>query len=149
MKRKYIIPVMASLLALGGCDYNEDNFAGLDEMTRPTDVRNDTLRLVDSDYAAIANNSTNKEIALSKDPEGNTYAAALAAVGANKYFTEDAPAAWYLPTFISGKFPYLDDNSKVTVYYNNFENLPEYLKDFNGIKSYSLTSDDYELIWGD
>lgn len=92
MKRKYIIPVMASLLALGGCDYNEDNFAGLDEMTRPTDVRNDTLRLVDSDYAAIANNSTNKEIALSKDPEGNTYAAALAAVGANKYFTEDAPA---------------------------------------------------------
>lgn len=149
MKRKYIIPVMASLLALGGCDYNEDNFAGLDEMTRPTDVRNDTLRLVDSDYASIANNSTNKEIALSKDPEGNTYAAALAAVGANKYFTEDAPAAWYLPSFISGKYPYLDDNSKVTVYYNNYENLPEYLKDFNGIKSYSLTSDDYELIWGD
>lgn len=149
MKRKYIIPVMASLLALGGCDYNEDNFAGLDEMTRPTDVRNDTLRLVDSDYAAIANNSTNKEIALSKDPEGNTYAAALAAVGANKYFTEDAPAAWYLPTFISGKFPYLDDNSKVTVYYNNFENLPEYLKDFNGITAYDLSSDDYKIAWGE
>ena len=149
MKRKYIIPVMASLLALGACDYNEDNFAGLDEMTRPTDVRNDTLRLVDSDYAAIANNSTNKEIALSKDPEGKTYEAALAAVGANKYFTEDAPAAWYLPVFISGKFPYLDDNSKVTVYYNNFENLPEYLKDFNGIKSYSLSSTDYESVWGD
>ena len=149
MKRKYIIPVIASLLALGACDYNEDNFAGLDEMTRPTDVRNDTLRLADSDYAAIASNSTNKEIALSKDPEGKTYEAALTAVGTNKYFTEDAPAAWYLPAFIAGKFPYLDDNSKVTVYYNNFENLPAYLKDFNGITAYDLSNDDYRIAWGE
>lgn len=149
MKRKYIIPVMASLLALGACDYNEDNFEGLDELTRPTHVWNDTIRLADTDYSAIADNSTNKDIALSKDPEGKTFEAALKAVGANKYFTEDAQAAWYLPAYISNKYPYMDNNSKVTVYYNNYGDLPSYLKDFNGITTYELTSDDYKLVWGD
>lgn len=149
MKRKYIIPVMASLLALGACDYNEDNFEGLDELTRPTHVWNDTIRLADTDYSAIADNSTNKDIALSKDPEGKTFEAALKAVGANKYFTEDAQAAWYLPAYISNKYPYMDNNSKVTVYYNNYGDLPSYLKDFNGITAYELTSDDYKLVWGD
>lgn len=140
---------MASLLALGACDYNEDNFEGLDELTRPTHVWNDTIRLADTDYSAIADNSTNKDIALSKDPEGKTFEAALKAVGANKYFTEDAQAAWYLPAYISNKYPYMDNNSKVTVYYNNYGDLPSYLKDFNGITAYELTSDDYKLVWGD
>lgn len=50
MKRKYIIPVMASLLALGACDYNEDNFEGLEEMTRPTNVTKIAYTLTDADY---------------------------------------------------------------------------------------------------
>ena len=150
MKNKfYLYSMFAATLVLGGCDYNEEHFPGFDELAHPTHIWNDTIRLADTDYKTIADNKTNQEIALSKDPEGKTYEAALKAVGANKYFTEDAQAAWYLPAFISGKYPYMDNNSKVTVYYNNFENLPEYLKDFNGIKSYSLTSEDYESVWGD
>ncbi len=150
MKNKfYLYSMFAAALLLGGCDYNEEHFPGFDELARPTHVWNDTIRLADTDYKTIADNKTNQEIALSKDPEGKTYEAALKAVGTNKYFTEDAQAAWYLPAFISGKYPYMDNNSKVTVYYNNFENLPEYLKDFNGIKSYSLTSEDYQSVWGD
>lgn len=149
MKKKYyIIPVITSLLTLGACDYNEDNFAGLEEMTRPTHVWNDTIRLADTDYSAIADNNTNKEIALSKDPEGKTFEEALKAVGNNKYFTEEAQAAWYLPAFIHSKYPYMDNNSKVTVYYNNYESLPGYLKDFNGIKDYELSSNDYKVAWG-
>lgn len=150
MKKEYYLYSLFAIVALSlaSCDYNEDNFPGYDELAHPTDVRNDTIRLVDSDYSAIATNPINKEIALSKDPEGETYTAALEAVEINKYFTEDAPAAWYLPAFIAKKYPYMDDNSKVTVYYNNYENMPEYLKDFNGIKSYSLSSTDYESVWG-
>lgn len=141
--------MMAAALVLGGCDYNEEHFPGFDESAHPTHVWNDTIRLADTDYKTIAENKTNQEIALSKDPEGQTYATALTAVGTNKYFTEDAPAAWYLPAFVASKYPYMDDNSKVTVYYKNYENLPAYLKDFNGISSYDLTSDDYKIAWGE
>lgn len=149
MKNKYYLySILAAALALNSCDYNEDHFPGFDELAHPTHIWNDTIRLADTDYKTIADNSTNKEIALSKDPEGKTYENALKAVGSNKYFTEDAPAVWYLPAFISEKYPYMDNNSKVTIYYNNYENLPSYLKDFNGIKSYSLSSADYELAWG-
>lgn len=141
--------MFAATFVLGSCDYNEEHFPGYDELAHPTHVWNDTIRLADTDYKTIADNSANQEIALSKDPEGNTYVAALSAVGTNKYFTEDAQAAWYLPAFIAGKYPYMDDNSKVTVYYNNYENLPEYLKDFNGITAYDLSSDDYKVAWGE
>lgn len=149
MKNKYYLySMLAAALILGSCDYNEEHFPGFDELAHPTHVWNDTIKLADTDYKTIADNSTNKEIALSKDPEGQTYQKALEAIGSNKYFTEDALAVWYLPAFIADKYPYMDNNSKVTVYYNNYENLPEYLKDFNGIKSYNLSSADYESVWG-
>lgn len=150
MKNKYYLyGLFAAALTLSGCDYNEDHFPGFDELAHPTDVKTDTLRLVDTDYKTIAGLSANTELALSKDPEGKTYLSALEAVGTNKYFTTDAPAVWYLPAFVNSKYPYLDNNSKITVFYNNYESLPEYLKDFNGISDYELTSDDYKLVWGD
>lgn len=139
----------AGLLLLASCDYNEDNFPGYDDLTNATDVQNVTLTLEDAEYKTIAGIAANKELALSKDPEGETYAKALEAVGKNKFFTEDAPAAWYLPAYINDKHPYLSDGSKVTVNYNNFEELPEYLKDFNSVSKYDLTSDDYKAVWGE
>lgn len=110
---------------------------------------NDTITLADADYKTIAGIEANKELALSKDPEGETFKAALEAVAGNKYFTEEAPAVWYLPAYIASKYPYMDDNSKVTVHYKNYENLPEYLKAFNGMKAYDMNSDDYKVVWGD
>ena len=141
--------MFAGLLLLASCDYNEDNFPGYDDLTNATDVQNVTLTLEDAEYKTIAGIAANKELALSKDPEGETYAKALEAVGKNKFFTEDAPAAWYLPAYINDKHPYLSDGSKVTVNYNNFEDLPEYLKDFNSVSKYDLTSDDYKAVWGE
>lgn len=141
--------MFAGLLLLASCDYNEDNFPGYDDLTNATDVQNVTLTLEDAEYKTIAGIAANKELALSKDPEGETYAKALEAVGKNKFFTEDAPAAWYLPAYINDKHPYLSDGSKVTVNYNNFEELPEYLKDFNSVSKYDLTSDDYKAVWGE
>lgn len=150
MKNKYYLyGLFAAALTLTGCDYNEDNFPGFDELAQPKDVWNDTITLADADYKTIAGIEANKELALSKDPEGETFKAALEAVAGNKYFTEEAPALWYLPAYIASKYPYMDDNSKVTVQYKNYENLPEYLKAFNGMKAYELNSDDYKVVWGD
>lgn len=149
MKKKIFFSMCASLLLLASCDYNEDNFPGYDELTNAEEVQNITLTLEDTEYKKIADMDANKELAMSKDPEGETYLSALEAMGKNKFFTDDAPAAWYMPAYISSQYPYLSGGSKVTINYNNFENLPEYLKDFNSVASYELSTDDYKKVWGE
>lgn len=149
MKKNILLSMSAALLILASCDYNEDNFPGYDELAHAKDVQNITLTLADSEYKKIADNATNKELATSKDPTGETYLKELEAVGKNKFFTEDAPAVLYLPAYIDGLYPYLSDGSKVTVNYNNFENLPDYLTDFNNVEAYELSTSDYQMVWGE
>ena len=80
MKNKYYLyGLFAAALTLTGCDYNEDHFPGYDELAQPKDVWNDTITLADADYKTIAGIEANKELALSKDPEGETFKAALEA----------------------------------------------------------------------
>lgn len=144
---KKLIFASTLLLALfTGCDDYEDQFNINYELK---DVKNLTMALEASDYNSIASLAANKELALSKDPEGQTYLDALTAVGKNKYFTEDAPALWYLPAYIDSKYPNLDNGSKVSITYDNFENLPDYLKDFNSISTYDFTAADYKSVWGE
>ena len=151
MKKKYYLYSLFATVAisLASCDYNEDNFPGYDELAHPTDIGNDTLTLAANDYKTIAELEANKAIALKQDPEGETALKALEAVGTNKYFTENAPAALYMPAFISSKYPYFDNGSKVTIYYDNYEKLPAYLNELNSATNYELNSDDYSIVWGD
>ena len=149
MKKNILFSMCAALLLLTGCDYNEDNFPGYDDATHVKDVQNDTIQLAAADYKKIADLETNKELALSKDPEGKTYATALEQLAKNKFFTEDAQAAWYLPAYINSLYPYLSDGSKVLVNYSNAESLPEYIKNLNNTSAYQLTSDDYKTVWGE
>lgn len=149
MKKNILFSMCASLLLFASCDYNEDNFPGFDELTVPTDVQTVELSLADGDYKKVSSLKSNRELALSKDPEGKTFLAALDAVGKNKYFTADAPATWYLPAYIDSVRPYLSDGSKVTVIYKNAENLPEYLADFGSISTYEFSSSDYKKVWGE
>lgn len=150
MRNKHLLYSLlaASLLTTASCDYNEDNFPGYDELAHPTDVRNDTITLTASDYSAIANLKANQDLALAQDPEDSLYAKALKAVGTNKYFTDDAPIATYMPAYLVSLYPYLDNDSKVTVNYSYYEDLPEYLKDFNSVNKYNLSNSDYKMAWG-
>lgn len=55
MKHKHLLYSLfaaASLITVS-CDYNEDNFPGYDELAHPTDIGNDTLTLVSSDYIIL------------------------------------------------------------------------------------------------
>lgn len=151
MKGKYLLYSLfaTTALTLASCDYNEDHFPGYDELATPTVIGNDTLTLAATDYKTIAGLKANTDLATSKDPEGETFLNALKAVGTNGYFTADAPASLYLPAYVQQQFPYYDNGSKVTIYYDEYENLPAYLKDFNGITSYNLDTDDYKAVWGD
>ena len=149
MNKKFIYSMFAVALLLTGCDYNEKHFPGYDEYTTPTDVQNDTITLLDADYKSISELKANQDIALSKDPEGKTYVDALDAVASNHFFTNDAQAVWYLPAYLDDTYPYLSDGSKITVNYNNYEDLPAYLTQLINANSYTLTPSDYRTVWGE
>ena len=149
MNKKFIYSMFAVALLLTSCDYNEKHFPGYDEYTTPTDVQNDTITLLDADYKSISELKANQDIALSKDPEGKTYVDALDAVASNHFFTNDAQAVWYLPAYLDDTYPYLSDGSKITVNYNNYEDLPAYLTQLINANSYTLTPSDYRTVWGE
>ena len=139
------LALLACVASSCGDDYN-DKF---DIEHVITDVKNVTMTLSSSDYAIIASNATNKQLALAKDPEGQTGLAALEAVAKNKYFTAEAPADEYLPAFLAAKYPQADLTSKFTVTYNQYQAPATYLADFSKVSTYTLTSEDYEGVWGD
>lgn len=97
---KKILFISTALLAsLTACeDYNDQFNLG----SQISDVKKGVaIKLAAADYATVANNATNKEIALSKDPENGTYVAALEAIGKNRYFADKTEAEWFLPAFIT------------------------------------------------
>ena len=91
--KKILFISTALLAALTACDDYNDQF-NLDSQI--SDVKKGVaIKLAAADYATIANNATNKEIALSKDPENGTYVAALEAIGKNRYFADKTEAEWF------------------------------------------------------
>lgn len=149
--KKHIVfaSALASLFTLGACDYNEDNFPGFDQYDTILDVRNDTLDMASSDYSALAKLSANKEIALAKDPAGESVLNALTQVGKDQFFTDVITPLEYLPAYLKSKYPYASNQSKVKVNYRVAENLPRYLTPLNAANSYELSADDYKTIWGE
>lgn len=145
MKRKYIIlPMLASLFIFSACnDYNEDNFEGLEETSRPTDVFKRDYTLTDDDYATIASNSTNKAIAKEK---GLT--AELEALKTTKAFTDELKAEDYLPAFIAAKWYAGDDGSAVKVTYNLKPASTATEKAIDAATIYKVSAGDYETVWG-
>lgn len=142
MKKKILAPFIA-LLLVTGCDYNKDNFEGLDEMTKPSDIKSIAYTLTDVDYKAIADNAANKAIA-----EKNNQSAELAKLTANKYFAEPITADVYAPAFIAAKWYTADNRSAVKLTYNRGLPRPGYLGDIEKAENYTVTSADYASVWG-
>lgn len=122
MKRKYIIPVMASLLTLGACDYNEDNFEGLDEMTRPTNVTKIAYTLTDADYEEMGG-----------------------AVKSDKYFSADNQPDDFIPKWLANKYFTVDQGSSANITYRIQIRNDKY----RNISYLSLADDDYNIVHGD
>lgn len=145
MKKTIFIPAVA-LMALTACSDYDDQFNIGNQIT---DQKNNTEIVLESgDYTTIANLSTNKELAQSLDPEGNTYVDALAKLSSNKYFDNMITADQFLPAFIQNKYPHADLGSTFRVTYNEHVGKSEYLADFDNLKAeYTLTQDDYATAW--
>ena len=80
--KKIILMSTVLLAGLSACEDYNDQF-NIDSSL--TDVKTGvTIQLASSDYGTIAGMEANKELALSKDPEGQTYVAALDGFGGHR-----------------------------------------------------------------
>ena len=129
--KKIILMSTVLLAGLSACEDYNDQF-NIDSSL--TDVKTGvTIQLASSDYGTIAGMEENKELALSKDPEGQSYVKALEAIGENKY--------------IDYKYPNADTGSRISVQYNMYRGQSGYLADFKKISDYTLTNNDYRSVW--
>lgn len=132
-----------SSLLLCGCNYNDRNFDGLDEMSQPENVFKLDYTLTEADYATISDNKTNQNIAKEAGKDK-----ALGYVKTDFYLSEDIPAATYLPAFLANKYYTADNGSSVKVTYNYKENKSELLSDYSSIKIYTPSNKAYASIYG-
>lgn len=132
-------------LALSSCDDNSwnDKLPGFEE-PEPSEVENVDYTLTANDYKLVAANSANKALA------GSDKAKALAAVGTQGYFTDEIPAADYIPGLLSDyKFQYftLDNGSSIHVTYRTATSLPAEIKDIAAAQKYTVDEADYKSVW--
>lgn len=144
MKKNLFISLTV-LILLAGCDYNDKYFDGLDEISRPTDVKKIEYTLTDEDYAAVASNETNKALAAERGHEEE-----LAALKTTLTFTSTITSIEYLPAFIAAKWYTADDKSVVKITCNEEggdASLSEAVIKFSKGKLYTLTDADYKQVW--
>lgn len=143
--KKILFISTAVLCSLTACEDYNDQF----NIESPIQDIKDGLAiaLTSGDYSSIASNETNMALALSKDPEDSTYVKALNAIGENGYFANKTEAEWFLPAFITNKYPQADAGSRFVVSYNMYKAPSEYMADFKKISEYTLTNTDYRNVW--
>lgn len=132
------------LVAVTSCEYNDEHFKGLDEMTVPSDLKKVEYSLAEADYAAIAGNSTNKSIAVAID---SATLKELENLKTTRYFSKTLSPTLYLPAFLQTKWPTADDGSSIKVSYSQKDNAPEYLASFPKAVSYTVSAVDYQSVW--
>ena len=152
---KKVLFFLASVLMFASCEnyYIDKNLGGSDY--NPTDVRTIDYTLTDADYKAIVSNKSNIAIA-----EATLVADSMGVVDSTEYnaffqiandlaFNKIAVADVYVPAFLGAKFPQLSKGSLFNITYKTCEGAPAYLSTFAATTKYTLSSDDYDAIWGE
>ena len=152
---KKVLFFLASVLMFASCEnyYIDKNLGGSDY--NPTDVRTIDYTLTDADYKAIVSNKSNIAIA-----EATLVADSLGVVDSTEYnaffqiandlaFNKIAVADVYVPAFLGAKFPQLSKGSLFNITYKTCEGAPAYLSTFAATTKYTLSTADYDAIWGE
>lgn len=127
MKKKLFIPAVA-LLLLSGCDYNEENFKGLDEMTQPENVISVDYMLTAEDYKSF-------------DKKSTPYL--------SSYFVSDAEADELFPAWLAKKYYTASPTSVVRATFNYLDAPSELLKPYTAIPYIGLEkNEDYIPFYG-
>lgn len=139
MKKIFHIATGLLLAVLfAGCDVNEQ-FDGLDEMAKPTNLTKYTYTLVDADYKTISD----RALKLAGDAIDS---AAAKSINTNKYFTDAAPASVYVGLLLNTKYPYADINSSANITYAYGQTKPAYISELGTVNI--LQTADYQTAWG-
>ena len=147
---KKVLFFLASMLMLASCEnfYIDQNLGGSDY--NPTDVRTVDYTLTDADYKNIVTNKDN--IALAKaecTPEDSSAYTAFLQVATDLAFNKIADADVYVPAFLAAKFPQFSKGSLFNITYKTCEGAPAYLSTFAATTKYTLSTADYDAIWGE
>lgn len=132
-----------AVIASCGENYWNDQLDGFEPGVNYNTAIEGALTMSKADYKAMAENSTNKELA-------GADTTALKAVGKNGYFTPQFPALEYLPAFLaSTNCPYFlaPDGSKVNVTYNEAESNDSISAEVAKASTYTVTPADYQSAW--
>ncbi|MDR1699141.1 MAG: hypothetical protein LBR75_04895, partial [Prevotellaceae bacterium] len=141
MKKLSLICIAAAAFLFTACEYNEENFEGLDTVSAPKNVTVIDYTLTDADYNTIASASSDTE--------------AADFIKANKYFSETYPAANYAIHLLNGssapaEMKYADEGSAIRLTYNYFDandTIPE--TGLNIVERFTLKTADYDEMGTD
>lgn len=126
MNNKLWIPASA-LILLAGCDYNERNFEGLDEMTKPSNILSLDYTLLATDYAALSGN-----------PKSNQY-----------FTTSDSPDD-YLPKWLGKTYYTACATSTARITYDFKQDPSALLAQYNTADYLALEkNEDYTPVYGE
>jgi hypothetical protein len=122
-------------LFLSSCNLIDPLGDDLDDLNSTID-QEITYTLTDDDYATIA------ERAVYLDENDSVNAAFIEA---NKYFTDDIAATYYVPMALDVIMPNLIGSS-AEVSYNYYGDAPEDLTEIANLEVYALTASDFEMV---
>ncbi|MDS1031057.1 choice-of-anchor J domain-containing protein [Porphyromonadaceae sp. NP-X] len=132
MKKLLIFILLSVMIALtfSSCDYNEENFSGLDEMTTYQEAVNYEYTISESDFTTIIS-----ALRANKNAQDSATANLLSS---SKIFSAAAPASTLVPYVLKSKFFGATNGSAAKVTYQYKTGSYQY---------YLLTQADYKIIW--
>ncbi len=126
MKKKLLMPI-AALMLLAGCDYNEENFNGLEDITQPTDVKSVDYTMIAADYAALSDNPKK-----------------------NLYFSAEDPADNFIPAWLAKRYYTASPTSVARITFNYLNEASAFLKPYTAIPYIGLEkNEEYVPIYGE
>lgn len=139
--KKYILLFATILTAtFSACDYNERNFDGFEDLSKPKNVAAYKDTFSEADVATIV-----KALNANKNAQDSATAKIF---NADKMFSASAPASTLMPYFLTSKYYAVDVKSSAQVTYQYKEGRNETVTNLS-TAPYALTDNDYKLIWGD
>ena len=154
---------------LGGSDYTPTDVRTVDYTLTDADYKNIVsnneniaLALKECAIDSIADDVIMQLVdsLVAKDLEIEVVLSRLGVVDATPYnaflqiatdlaFNKVAVADVYVPAFLAAKFPQFSKGSMFNITYKTSEGAPAYLTTFAATSKYTLSSEDYDAIWGE
>lgn len=151
MNKNILNAIAVSTLAMGlaSCGENSWNDHYLDGFKGGIDYESSetaTYTLTADDYATISS-------LIKANAVGDEEIAAAKAIDTNKYFDKNSiyPASVAIPAFLdNAAFPYYlaGNGSTVDVIFSEASSVPAELTALAGAKTYTVTTEDYQKVWG-